>query len=492
MPDPVRHGLAFAARALFELDESALSPPRAALVFVARLAWLTTRGFFRDRLQMRAASLAFATVLAFVPMAALAFAIADALGATDSLIERTIEPFLLETIGPADDPTLPTGVRTLRTMLDGLIESVRSTHAAGLGVAGLFVVLWSLARVVRGVEEAFAHVFQHRGPPRTVWKRMRAFAIVAATTPIGLGYAMVTAVLSHDTIANAWVAALVPFGAVRDLLLFVVPPIVVAITLLILYLELPDAEVRWRSAALGASLAAIGWYGVQLAHIRFQVSLARYDALYSGFGAFPILMLSIHVSWVMVLLGAQVIAAHQDAPTLRQLGRGAPRDHAERQALAVRASIALGRHARDVPLRALASEMGVGVTALRSVLDELAAHGLVVARITRTDRRYQLAVDPATLRASTVLDALERAPGGPDLPWDESEAHVHELLVARRAAASSSGGDRTIADLMGNEPRRAGLEGADLDRVATAAERALRPADETVAGDAPGMGEDDR
>ncbi|UJR81553.1 Inner membrane protein YihY, formerly thought to be RNase BN [Sandaracinus amylolyticus] len=452
LPAPLERGVAYLSRALFEIDETTLSPPRRWLVLALRLAWLTTRGFFRERLQIRAASLAFATILAIVPAAALAFAIADVLGATDLLIHDTLEPFLGQTLGDADDPTLPQGVRGLRSTLDGLFVLVRSTHVAGLGIAGLVVLVWALVRVLLGVEEAFEHVFQHRGPPRPFLRRVRAMLVVAITAPIGLTYAMTSAVLSHQTLASRVVVHVIPFPFVREVLLSVLPPLAVMLALFVLYLELPDASVRRGSALLGAALAAIGWYGIQLAHIRFQVGLARYNAIYSGFGAFPILLFSIQVSWVIVLLGAQIVAAHQDAPTLRQLARGTLRDHAERQALAVRAVIALaqrgaGARSSGVALRVLAGELGVGLRPLRSVLDELAAHGLVRASLERTDRRYALVPDPATLRASTVLDALERAPGTPDLPWEESDAPIQALLVARRAAASTSSADRTISEL---------------------------------------------
>ncbi|MDQ3036383.1 MAG: YihY/virulence factor BrkB family protein, partial [Myxococcota bacterium] len=336
---------AAATRAIFDLDDSQLSPPRRALVLVVRLVWLTVGGFFRERLQMRAASLAFATVLAIVPAAALAFAVADALGMTDLLIDDTIEPFLADMLGDAEDPALPPGVQGLRSTIDSLLSLVRATHVAGLGVAGFAGVMIALARVLRGVEEAFAHVFEHRGPPRTLARRGRAFAVVVLTTPIGMSYAITSAVLSHDTAAGRWVTSIIPFAPLRDLFLTVLPPVMVMLALLVLYLELPDAEIRPRSALLGAALAAIAWYGLQLLHIRFQLGIARYNAIYSGFGAFPILLLSIQLSWVIVLLGAQVIAAHQNAPSLRQLTRGAVRDHAERQALAVRASIELARAA---------------------------------------------------------------------------------------------------------------------------------------------------
>lgn len=447
IPTTMQRALGFAARALFELDDSKLSPPRRALVLLLRLGWLTLRGFFRERLQIRAAALAFATVLALVPAAGLAFAIADAVGATDFLIVETIEPFLDDTLGRAGDAGLPQGVQGLRSTMDGLLSLVRSTHVAGLGIAGLAFVLLALARVLRGVEEAFAHVFQHRGPERTLPRRLRAFAIVTLATPIGLTYAVTSAVLAHDTVAGRWTATVIPFEPLRDLVLVVLPPVMVTLALLALYLELPDAEVRPRSALLGAVLAALAWYGLQLLHIRFQVGIARYNAIYSGFGAFPILLLSIHLSWVIVLLGAQIIAAHQNAPSLRQLARGALRDHGERQALAVRAAIELAREDRPVGLRELAATLGVGVRPARDVLDALTSHGLVDATVDRTDRRYALAVEASTLRASTVLDALEREPGGPELPWQDDEGPIRALLVARRAAASSAGADRTIAEL---------------------------------------------
>jgi membrane protein len=450
LPEPVQRALAHVGRRLFAADVRTLSPPRAALLVVLRLGWLTVRGFFRERIQMRAASLAFATVLAFVPAAALAFAVADALGATTILIEETIEPFLAETLGSADDPALPQGVRGLRATLDGLLTLVRSTHVTGLGIFGLIVVLWSIARVLIGVDEAFAHVFQHRGPPRSFARRMRAFAIVTATAPLGLTYAMSTAIVSHGHAAQLF-ERFVPFAPARDLLLVVLPPIVVTVALLTLYMELPDAEIRPRSAFAGAIVAALAWYALQLIHIRFQVSLARWNAIYSGFGAFPIMMLSIHVSWVIVLLGAQLIAAHQDAPSLEQLARGALRDHGERQALAIRAAIALAQRGAPIALRRLARHLGVPASELREVLDDLAAHDLVATTIDRADRRYSLAIDPAALSAGAVLDALERTAGEPDLPWDEANDPVRGVIVARRAAASSSGGDRTIAELAAAE-----------------------------------------
>ena len=57
-------------RTLFQVDETRLSPLRKGLLFAVRLGWLVVAAFFRDHLQLRAAALAFITILAFVPAGA--------------------------------------------------------------------------------------------------------------------------------------------------------------------------------------------------------------------------------------------------------------------------------------------------------------------------------------------------------------------------------------------------------------------------------------
>ncbi len=445
------------SRALFELDESRLSPPRRALLVPARLAYLVVHAFFREHLQMRAAALAFVTLLAMVPAAAIAFWAADLVGATELLENETIVPFLNDVFGAADDPELPRGVRGLRSTLDSLVALVRDTDLTGLGIAGVVALLLAIARVLLGAEEAFEHIFGHRGPPRPLLVRARAFLIVALVTPLGLTYAVTGAALSHGHVLPELLAMVVPFEAARDLLIFVAPPIVVSITFYALYVELPDVEVERRSAWLGAILAGLAWYGVQLLHVRFQVSLGRWNAIYSGFGAFPVLMLSVHLSWVVVLLGAQVVAAHQNAPTLRQLARGGLRDHREAQALALRAMVSL-RTGEWQGTRALAAALDAGITDTREVLDRLAEHGLLTVRVDRRDRAYRLRADPTTLRAGAVLDALERDAREPALPWSDEDKAVLSTIASLSGAAEASTANLTIAELASEAERPAADE----------------------------------
>ncbi len=444
IPRLARSLLVRARARLFDFDEQKLSPSSRTLVLLGRALWLVLRAFFRDRLQMRAASLSFSTVLAFVPALALAFALAKATGLFATIRDDSIVPFIDQTLSPGAASASP-GVAGLRSTALALLALVEGTSLTGLGVIGLAILSVAIFRVVGGVDEAFRNVFEHRGAPRSPLRRARAFAIVTLATPLGLAYAVTSASLSHGNAAalvGRWVT--VPF--LHDALLFVLPPLVVMLTLYVLYIELPDTHIQRSSAMFGAFGAGLAWYGVQLLHVRFQLGLARWNAIYSGFGAFPVLLASVQISWVIVLIGAQLVAMHQHSPTLRVLAGGERRDFASLSLLGMQAAVALAGHGAPVTARALAAELRCDVVSLRLVLDALASRGIVAAVDASAGRHYVLVSDPAALRTSDVLAAIERDPHA-DLPWNDADPVVRDALTRHRDAADASEHNVTIAEL---------------------------------------------
>jgi membrane protein len=444
IPPAFRMALARVRGVLFDTDDSALSPPRRWILVSLRFVWLVVRAFLRDRIQMRAASLSFSTLLAVVPALALAFAVASATGLLGELRDQTILPFVEQTLGadPAHDTQ---GVALLRSAIMGIVSLVEGTSVGGLGIGGVIVLLLALWRVVAGVDESFQHIFEQRGPGRSWAQRVRAWLVCAFVTPLGLSYAVTSASLSHGG-ALAFVSSYVPVPWARDLLLDVLPPVVVTLTLLVLYLELPDTPVRVSSAMVGAAIAGLGWYGVQIAHVRFQVGLARWNAIYSGFGAFPILLASVQLSWLIVLIGAQLVALHQNSPTLRVLAGGARRDFATLSALGMEVVLALVGEETPMVLRALATKVKTDLVTLRVVLDSLEARGIVSGVEASGGKRYLLAREPEAIRTSDVLDAIGRGPDA-ELPWRDASATVLHALKAHRRAGDESQHNLTVAEL---------------------------------------------
>ena len=165
-------------RTLWEVDERSLPRPRRALLTVVRLAFVTVDAFFRERLQMRAAALAFFTLLSIVPLAGLVFAVAKGVGLYESVVKETVRPFLHDALGGPGEQ-VPEGVHILRTNLDQVLDLVSGTDVVGLGVIGLLVLLVTAHRVVLGAEESFDAVWGYPGKRRLSRRKSSAFE----TTP---------------------------------------------------------------------------------------------------------------------------------------------------------------------------------------------------------------------------------------------------------------------------------------------------------------------
>jgi membrane protein len=435
----------YLVRTLWEVDEPSLPRARRILLTILRLVFVTVDSFFRERLQMRAAALAFFTVLSIVPLAALVFSVAKGVGYYDLLIDETVRPFLDQTFRPPLGGEVSSGVAVLSTNLEQLLDLVGTTDVFGLGLVGLVVLLLTIHRVVRGAEESFDAIWGFPGR-RGLLGRLPTYLVVSVFTPLALVFASTLTAARQGQPAMALLASYVGVPFLASVIAFVLPPVLVWLAILPLYVLLPSARVRRRSAMMGAVVAGLAWYGLQVLHVAFQIGVARQNALYSGFGAFPIFLLWLHFSWVMILLGAQVAAAHQNAPTLRQLARRSLGDHVSRQQVALRALVALSLVSEGIRLRTLARELGVAVEPMREVLDVLTEHGYLTLGHGPYDPRYAVASDPDSLRVATVLDALGRGSAtDSSAPWEEDP--LHDVLSALQSAAESSAANRTIGEL---------------------------------------------
>lgn len=371
----------------------------------ARIAYCTTRGLlFEDQLHVRAAALTYFTVLSLVPLLAFAFALLKGFGAYESLVEEQLRPWMMQFLA---------GNQALSQALDKVLEFVDKTNVASLGALGLLLLLYSATRLLRNIESALNEIWGARSG-RDLLEQLRDYTAIIVVTPLSLlaAFALTTLGQALDVLRAAGntlgVSAIVE-GAIA----LIGPLAVLFLGLCFLYIVMPHAHVRIRSAAVGAFVGAIVWYLVLIAHVRLQVGVASYNALYSGFAAFPIFLAWQHISWLVVLVGAQIASLHQHHRSIARRTRLVEADQAFRETTCLAAVLRIARafsQGNALPSREeLSLELDVPDELVADLLDRLVVAGMLV-ETSAPKRAYALAKPPERIRVKEVLDTLRRSP----------------------------------------------------------------------------------
>ena len=246
--------------------------------------------------------------------------------------------------------------------------------------------------------------------PRSIPRKVSDYLSIVVVVPIVLLSATALTTALKTGAASVQVQETLHIGPVVQELLRLTSLFAAWFGFAFIYLFMPNTRVRLYSAFLGGILGGGLWQYAQILHVKFQFGMSNYGAIYSGLAAFPIFLVWVNVSWITVLIGAELAFAHQNEPAYRQIARSAEHDQSFRERVALRALIRLtqvfqsGEPCPEVPDLAVA--MGVPERSLEEVLHVLRDEG-VLAVDGESPRRYLFARDPDFLRVKEVLDALK-------------------------------------------------------------------------------------
>ncbi|WP_239027776.1 YhjD/YihY/BrkB family envelope integrity protein [Geomonas subterranea] len=314
---------------------------------------------------LRATALSFTTLLSLVPLLALAFSVLKGLGAQNRLV-----PLILKQVTAGNEE-----------VVNRVISYIGNTNMGSVGAIGLAALLFTAISMLGSIEEAFNVIW---GVPetRTFYRKFSDYLSVLVSAPLLL----LAATSITTTLSSKWLTGwIMEWTYLGDLFLFTLgltPYLVVWIAIFLLYVFMPNTRVRFDSALIGAVLAGTLWQFAQWAYIHFQVGAGNYNAIYGTLAALPILMVWIYVSWIIVLFGMEVVAAHQNRGTFRRDIRGREISHELRELVALAAL----RHVAEAFYRGeppwgehhLAAKLGVPLRIVRSTLEHLRDQGFIV------------------------------------------------------------------------------------------------------------------
>lgn len=256
---------------------------------------------------LQAAGLTLVTLLALVPMLALVFAVAKALGYADKLEQQLLA---VAAQWPKD----------LQAAIESLRQMVAAVNFSALGLLGLVTVLWSGLALFARVEDAFNVVWRTK-KSRALHRRLTDFVTLTVIVPplavaALVGSSLLGSIAMLDSLRqNEWLGWLAEAG------LGFVPHVLLWVAFAALYKIMPSANVRWSAAAVSGIVAGSSLILLNGVYVRFQVGVANANALYGTLAALPLLLIYLQLTWTVVLAGAEVGYAVQN---LQRLRGGAP------------------------------------------------------------------------------------------------------------------------------------------------------------------------
>jgi membrane protein len=376
----------------------------------ARFLAFLLRRFGEDRGLPIAAELSYITLLALAPTFAVVFPFAAAFPVFRDTGQR-IEDFIFANFLPA------TGA-VLQEYLDQL-----AVRAATLTVPGLLFLLATVLIAMATIERSFNDIWRVENR-RGVFPRLVVYWAVITLGPLLVGAGLLM------TSYLASLPLLRPGGdAFVSLLLAWLPALLSFLAFTLLYAVVPNRRVPLRHALIGAASAALLFEAAKAAFTGYVSRFTSYESFYGALSVLPVFLTWLYVSWVIVILGAELTCC---LTTYRAHAATSGARHSDfAVALRLVARLREGLRAGDtLGLREWSRlEEAVHFERLQSVLDRLET-----ARIVHHTSDGRIALSRST--TDLTLTRLQRALGGalPE-PFDEPELGGAPLLADALARA---------------------------------------------------------
>lgn len=256
------------------------------LQVVQRFLRVLIKRFLENRGPQSAAALTYTTLFAVVPVMTVTFVVLTAIPSFKEL-SGVIQGFVLRHLLP------DAGAQVLSYF------SAFSVQARKLTWVGMVILLLTALFTLTTIERAFNQIWGVARNRSGISGFLRYWAVLTlGPLLLAAGFAMSTYVLSLSREGGL---------PGIDILLSLAPLLISFVVFSLLYVAVPNARVPVKNALWGGALVAVLFEASKMLFALYVAYFPGYRLIYGAFAAFPVFLLWIYISWIVVLLGAELV-----------------------------------------------------------------------------------------------------------------------------------------------------------------------------------------
>lgn len=335
---------------------------------VLRYIYGLGRDIVFGQLTLRSMSLVYTTLLSVVPLIAFSFSILKGLGK-----HKELEPLLFDFLAP-----LGAQGQEITEQVITLVDNVKGGVLGGVSLA---FFIYTAISMVQKVEESFNYVW-YVSKPRSFARRFSEYFFVLLIGPI----VMVTALGMLASIKSNAVVQLIleneSLGPIFVVVSEFTPYLLITGVFTFLYMYMPNTKVKFQSALVGGLAGGILWASAGAFFATFILYASRTQLIYSGFAVAITTLIWLYLSWLILLIGAQ-LAFYYQQPAFLRIGRREPRlSNSMRERLVLNVMYLVGKAFRDpdetTSVAEISRQLKIPSIALAPVTNALENAGLLI------------------------------------------------------------------------------------------------------------------
>ncbi|MFO7933054.1 MAG: YihY/virulence factor BrkB family protein [Bacteroidales bacterium] len=401
-------------------DLASKSRRRTFVIRQLRIYIFAFKGFFEDRAAIRAAALTYFTMLSIVPIFAVAFTIARNFGFEDRMYE------VIRNNMQGQEEIM----NWVTNLVDSFLEKAKGGILAGVG--GL-ILFWSVIQVLNNIEASFNDIWQIK-KARSFTRKFSDYLAMMIVGPFAIGLSG-SAMLKIQSAT----AQMELFQPLVVFLIKTIPYISIWILFTIVYIVMPNTRVKFKYALIAGIFAGTMALIFQTLYQELQIGVFRFNTLYGSISALPLFLIWLQITWLIVLMGAEISFAYQNIENFEFEEEALKLSYNNKKILTLLITYHIVKNFEEggEPWNAdrLSHELHIPLRLVNEILFGLVNAGVLaeLAADNPKERSYQPSVDINKITVAFLYNRIEMT-GGDKLYVNESEdlnkiTRIHEHIL---------------------------------------------------------------